>query len=353
MDTENKHIFNHNQSMSTAKNIFKWFIHIGLFLLTFFSTTIAGVLWLNKDPFDLYNFHFGLPYSVSIMFILTCHELGHYFAAKYHGIDRTLPYFIPFPPIPVLIQLFGIFFGTFGAVIKIKSVIPSRKTLFDIGAAGPICGFIASLIVLIYGFLNLPSTEFILAIHPDYDFTINASTYAHGIPLIFGDNILIMTLRNLLTDPTLQFVPPMSEIYHYPFLCAGWFGLLVTALNLMPLGQLDGGHIVYAMFTNSAKKIARITFFALIALGLPAIIDVLIRILLGFLLKRDIGQIIPFTEHTNTAWLFWALIAYFILKIYHPPVPDETPLDSKRIALGWICLFIFIVSISLNPISIG
>lgn len=354
MEYERDQLFRENYHYRILlKQIFKWSLHIGLFLLTFFSTTIAGVLWLNKDPFDLNNFHLGLPYSVSIMFILTSHELGHYFAARHHKMDTTLPYFIPFPPIPALIQLFGIFFGTFGAVIRIKSVIPSRKALFDVGSAGPICGFIASLIVLIYGFLNLPSPEFILSIHPDYDFTINASTNPHGIPLVFGDNLLMMGLRSLLTDPSTQFVPPMSEIYHYPFLCAGWFGLLVTALNLIPLGQLDGGHIVYAMFHKSYRKVTRIVFISLILLSLPAVLDSAIRIFLGFLLNQDIGPIIPLAKYTSTAWLFWALIVYFILKIYHPPVPDETPIDDKRYALGWFCILMFILCVSLNPISVG
>jgi membrane-associated protease RseP (regulator of RpoE activity) len=351
---------NQDQTLNTqtrkrlnTKQVFRWFLHLGLFLLTFFSTTIAGVLWVNKDPFELSNFYIGIPYSLSILFILACHEFGHYFAARYHKIDTTLPYFIPFPPIPLLFQLFGVTFGTFGAVIRIKAAVPSRKVLFDIGTAGPIAGFIASLLVLIYGFLNLPSREFILAIHPDYNFLINSSAGADGIPLAFGNTLLYSGLKDLLTSPSAQFVPPMSEIYHYPFLCAGWFGLFVTALNLIPIGQFDGGHLIYSMFGGLHKRIARTSFFILLAMSLPSIADTLLRLMLGVILKRDIDQIIPFAQYSSSAWFFWSLIAFYIIKLYHPPVPDDTRLDSRRMAIGWFCIMIFVLSISLNPITIG
>jgi membrane-associated protease RseP (regulator of RpoE activity) len=279
--------------------ITRWLVHLGLFLFTFFSTTIAGILWMNRDPFELNNFYLGVPYSLSILFMLSCHEFGHYFAARYHKVNTTLPYFIPFPPIPLLYQLFGITFGTFGAVIRLKTVVPSRKILFDIGVAGPISGFIASLLILIYGFLNLPSPEYILAIHPDYNFALNASAGAQGVPLAFGNTILFAGLRELLTNPSVQFVPPMSEIYHYPFLCAGWFGLLVTALNLIPIGQFDGGHLIYSMFSGLHKKIARTSFVILLAMSLPSLADTLLRMLLGIILKRDIGQIIPLAQYSS------------------------------------------------------
>jgi membrane-associated protease RseP (regulator of RpoE activity) len=336
----------------TVDAVLRWLLHLGLFLLTFFTTTIAGVLWLNKDPFELSNFYLGIPYSVSILFILACHEFGHYFASRYHHVDATLPYFLPFPPIPVLLQLF-LNFGTFGAVIRTKSVVPSKKAMFDIGVAGPIAGFFASLIVLIYGFLHLPSQNFILSIHPDYDFALNASASAQGVPLAFGKTFLFSGLQSLLTHPSIQFVPPLSEIYHYPYLCAGWFGLFVTALNLIPMGQFDGGHLIYAMFGKFHRRIAQTSFYILLALSAPSLSDSVLRILLGLVLKRDVGQIIPLAQYSWSAWFFWALIALYVVKLFHPPVADETPIDGRRMAIGWFCIVIFFLSFSLNPFTLG
>jgi len=332
--------------------ISRWLLHLGLFILTFFTTTIAGVFWLNKDPFELSNFSLGIPYSVAILFILASHEFGHYFAARHHKIDATLPYFIPFPSIPVFMQLF-LNFGTFGAVIRTKTPIPSKKIMFDIGVAGPIAGFIASLMVLIYGYLNLPPAEFILSIHPDYNFAISTSAGSHEMSLAFGNTLLYSSLKELLTNPAVQFVPPMSEMYHYHFLCAGWFGLFVTAMNLIPMGQFDGGHMIYAMFGKFHRKIALISFYILIGLSIPSLSDTIIRLFFELVYKRDIGQIIPFAEYSWAAWFFWAMIALYIVKLYHPSVPDETPLDSRRTAIGWFCIIIFILSFSFNPITIS
>jgi membrane-associated protease RseP (regulator of RpoE activity) len=353
MDTDQDQTVNtRKKNRKRIAMVLRWFFHFGLFILTFFTTTIAGVLWLNRDPFELGNFYLGIPYSIAILFILASHEFGHYFASRYHKVDATLPYFIPFPPIPVLLQLF-LNFGTFGAVIRTKTIIPSKKALFDIGVAGPIAGFIASLLVLVYGFLHLPSPEFILAIHPDYNFAINASVGSHGMPLAFGNTILYSGLKDLLTNPSLQFVPPMSEMYHYPFLCAGWFGLFVTALNLIPMGQFDGGHVIYAMFGELHRKIARISFYALLVFSIPSLSDTILRMLFEFVYKRDVGQIVPFAQYSWSAWFFWAMIALYIVKLNHPPVSDKTPVDLKRMAIGWFCIIIFILSFSLNPITIG
>ena len=154
--------------------------HVALFLVTFLTTTIAGMLWQNE--IDLANLWIGLPYAFSALFILSCHEFGHYFAAKYHHVRVTLPYYIPLPPIPQFIN-----FGTMGAVIRTRQQIPNRKALFDIGIAGPLAGFVASILVLIYGFMTLPGHDFLLGIHPDYDFTLGASASAgDGLTLTFG-----------------------------------------------------------------------------------------------------------------------------------------------------------------------
>ena len=183
--------------------------HLILFLITFVTTVIAGTEWITgtMGPFDFESLLIGLPYSLSALFILATHEFGHYFAAKFHKVKATLPFFIPIPPIP------GFFnFGTMGAVIKTKSEIPTNKAMFDIGVSGPIAGFIASIIVLIYGFSNLPGVDYILAIHPDY---FSPEYGKDTITLEFGSNILFLFLQNIFTSPN-DFIPPMTEVYHYP-----------------------------------------------------------------------------------------------------------------------------------------
>jgi membrane-associated protease RseP (regulator of RpoE activity) len=325
----------------------QYLLNLSLFVLTFFTTTVAGVQWVNKDPFELSNFAFGLPYSLSILFILGTHELGHYFAARYHSVKATLPYFIPFPPLPFFLN-----FGTLGAVIRTRSVVPSRKVMFDIGIAGPLAGFGACIIVLVYGFLTLPAPSYILSIHPEYDFVINQVPGSEGMQLEFGQTLLFTTLANLLTDPSNQFVPPMSEIYHYPYLCVGWFGLFVTAMNLFPLGQFDGGHIIYTMFGDAHRKIARLAFLALLVLGLPSVLDSFARMTLGIITREPVAQLIPYSEYSWGGWFLWAMISYFIVKLYHPPVPDETPLDEFRMKLGYSGFAVFIVSFSFIPFTI-
>ncbi|MDE3059049.1 MAG: site-2 protease family protein [Bacteroidota bacterium] len=273
----------------------------------------------------------GLPYSISILFILSCHEFGHYFAARYHKVEATLPFFMPFPAIAGFLN-----FGTLGAVIRTRSPIPSKKAMFDIGVAGPIAGFIATLLVLVYGFVNLPGREFILRIHPDYFSPVKRIPQG-GVDLAFGNTAMYDLLKSLLTDPRRHFVPPMTEMYHYPFLCTGWFGLFVTAMNLLPVGQLDGGHISYTMFGDKHKIISRIAFTVIIIIGL-----------IGFL------PLLGMTSSFGwTGWLFWGLILFFVVKLDHPPVLNEEPLDSTRTLIGWAALFIFLLSFSPSPFSIS
>lgn len=306
----------------------KILLHTTLFLITFFTTTVAGVSWLNMDVYQLENFVYGLPYASSLLFILTVHEFGHYFAARYHGVEATLPFYIPFPPIPTFLN-----FGTLGAVIRTKSVIPDKKVMFDIGVAGPIAGFIASIGILLYGFTHLPGKEFILQIHPDY-FIPHPQT---GLALNLGTPILYNMLSLFFTNPMNEFVPPMSEMYHYPYLLAGWFGLFVTAMNLIPIGQLDGGHLSYTMFGERHKIISRIVFAVLLFLGLAGSLEI-------------------FDIHTGfgwSGWLFWALILFFVVKLNHPPVEEESELDEGRKIIGWITFIIFLLSFVPAPFSLS
>ncbi len=311
----------------------KILLPVSLFIVTFITTTLAGYEWMKgiAGPIELYQLSAALPYSLSILFFLACHEFGHYFAARYHKVVTTLPYFIPF------ISLEGLFlnFGTLGAVIRTKSRIENTKALFDIGVAGPLAGFVAALGILIYGFTHLPPIEYLLAIHPDY---FEPGYGAQSLSLSFGDTILFSILRTVFA-PEGAFVPPMSEIYHYPYLCVGWFGLFVTSMNLIPVGQLDGGHICYGLFGEEQHyKIASISIIVLIVFGV-----------LGILQSFVFGWI-PFGW---SGWLFWAVILYFIVKVKHPPVAEEIELDGKRKITGYIALLIFILCFSPSPFVIS
>jgi membrane-associated protease RseP (regulator of RpoE activity) len=307
------------------ENKFSFLINIALFLLTFFTTTIGGVFWANQDPYQLENFSYGLTYSFLILLVISTHEFGHYFAARIHKVPVTLPYYIPFP------FIFLNPFGTIGAVIRMKARYYSRKALLDIGAAGPIAGWITSVIILIIGFTNLPSINYLYNIHPEFR--------TSGIPLkglTFGNNILFIVFEKIFTSSPNTFMPPMSEVYHYPFLCVGWFGLLITSLNMLPVGQLDGGHISYAMFGDKHKYVAYMVFILLIIFGLLGLFP-----LLG--VNNNIGSI---------NWLIWAILIFFVIKIKHPPTYSESeePLDSTRMLIGWLTYFIFIVSFYPVPV---
>lgn len=334
-------------SFATKRFDLRVLIHALLFIATFFTTTVAGVQWVGRDFFELDNFRYGLEYSFAILFVLGSHEFGHYFAARYHNVKTTLPFFIPFPPLPFFLN-----FGTLGAVIRTRSVIPSKKTMFDIGVAGPIAGFVACLIVLIYGFSTLPGPQYILSIHPNFDFKLNADPTSNGIPLEFGGTLLYNLLQNFFTDPTTQFVPPMSEMYHFPFLCVGWFGLFVTAMNLIPIGQFDGGHILYTMFGEKHRSIARWSFIGLLVLGLPSILDSVIRSTASFFSNTPVPRIIPFSQYSWGGWFLWALISYYVVKLYHPPISDEIPLDEGRMLIGWFSMVMFVLCFSFAPFTI-
>lgn len=306
----------------------KYTAHILLFLLTFFTTTLAGVEWLVRDPLELSNFPSGLTYSLLLLLMLSAHEFGHYFAAKFHGVRTTLPFYIPAPSFLGLNP-----FGTMGAVIRIRSAIPSRRALFDIGAAGPIAGFIVTAAVLAIGFYTLPSKEYLYSIHPEY--ALMSSIPAGG--LRFGDTIFYVLFSKLFTSAN-AFVPPMNEMYHYPFLCVGWFGMLITAMNLIPIGQLDGGHISFSLFGSRYNIIGQVSLVILVVLGLSGLLP-----LIG----------INF-EYGWFGWFFWAMILVLMMrvfKLHRSPVLDDTPLDPMRRSIGWLCIIIFVGCFPLVPFS--
>lgn len=321
--------------------------HVALFLITLVTTTIAGMLWQNQ--IDLAHFATGLPYALSALFILSCHEFGHYFAARYHGVRVTLPYYIPLPPLPQFIN-----FGTMGAVIKTRAQIPDRRALFDIGVAGPVAGFIASVAVLAYGFMTLPGQDFLLAIHPDYDFALHTSASAEpGFALTFGKTALYGLMEQLFSRPG-AYVPPMTEMYHYPFLVTGWFGLLVTALNLLPAGQLDGGHITYAMFGRRQHLVGRITVWVLGTVGALGILPGLMELAgYGETAAAFMEAFGNYQAWFWPGWLFWALLIVFVVKVKHHDIDDYQGLTDGRRLLGWTSYGIFLLCLSPAPIYLG
>ena len=216
-------------------------VHILLFMLTVFSTLLAGALMQGanviSNPISIFK---GIPFSLTLLLILGTHEFGHYYYAQKHNVEASLPYFIPAPPFIFLI-------GTFGAFIQIKSAIKNREALLQIGAAGPIAGFVVAVPSLIFG-LNISE------VYEKNDMQ-NA--------LLLGDSILMKFLI-WLTHPNLL---ETQDLMLHPVAFAGWIGLLVTMLNLLPIGQLDGGHIAYAMFGKKQQWIARTSLIALIPLS--------------------------------------------------------------------------------------
>lgn len=293
-----------------------FFIHIFLFVLTIFTTAITGSMLRGRNPFESFdNFSLGLPYSFALLTILFFHEMGHYLSARRHRVNVTLPYFIPFF-LPVFHP------GTLGAFIKIKSSIPDKKALFDIGITGPLAGFIVSIIFITIGFARLPDEAGVFAyltdIHPVQDH--------ESLNLTLGSTLLFSFLSDLFNGQRV----PMNELYHFPFLFAGWLGLLVTAINLMPIGQLDGGHITYALFGRPAKALAILAFLLLIGLNVYLI-----------------------TQFDSYVWVLWSLLILVLIRFRHPPTRnDSLDIGRGRRILGWLSYLIFIVSFSPMPLYI-
>lgn len=336
----------------------KFILNIILFVLTFVTTMIAGVQWSGHNFTDLVNLHYGLTYAILIMTFLSAHEFGHYFASRFHKVDATLPYYIPLPPTPAM----PILFGTMGAVIKTRTPIRSRKALFDIGVAGPIAGFIVSIIFIIYGLMTLPGIDYLYNIHPEYLLLYNG--HIPDKSLFFGNTLIYSFLTDIFANPN-GFLPPMNEIYHYPFLNVGWFGLFVTTLNMIPIGQLDGGHVVYAMFgAKVQRKVARYFWWMMVVIGTAALLGVAFDLLRvdspgSFFIFIQNIFLPPLQWIKNNAgwvysgwpgWLFWAFITRFFIKMNHPPVGSNEKLDKKRMVIGWIALFILLLSFSYNGI---
>jgi len=332
-------------------------LHIGLFLLTFLSVTYSAAVFTGVPPggTDFWSqfgsmLWLGLPYSILLIFFLSAHEFGHYFAARSHNVDATLPYYIPMPFIP---------FGTLGAVIRTRSVVPSRRAMFDIGVAGPLAGFVVALAYLVVGMLTMPGIESLYAIHPEYRMMTQIPDWG----LHFGGFLLLDILREILVAPG-RFFPPMNEIYHYPFLCIGWFGMFVTALNMLPVGQLDGGHVVYAMFGRRQPTISRWFMGFILFAGFGSVAALLFDWVQGHSLDSTFlffqGLLRPPLEWLSVhagwwlkgwlGWLLWYAILRLFIRVKHPPTPDETPLDRGRMIVGWVSLAILVLTFSFTGV---
>lgn len=318
----------------------RWWLHVALFVLTFFTTTISGEAWRGVHDFlDLSYFAEGIPYALLVLFFLSSHEFGHFIAARIHGVDATLPFYIPFPGG----SLGSINFGTFGAVIRTRSRVPNDRVMFDIGVAGPIAGFIACIIILAIGFATLPGIEYLRAIHPLYPLQPPGT-----LTLAFGKPLFYSAMEHLFARPGV-FVPPMSEMYHYPFLCAGWFGLFVTALNLLPIGQLDGGHLTYTMFgARTHRLLGQAIVVILLALSIPDVLAELAEA--GYFTAPS--WLPSITLPGGSMWFVWALIGTFVIRFHHPPSLEDLTLDVRRRIIGYFAIAIFVLCFIPSPIVI-
>ncbi|MCW7461078.1 site-2 protease family protein [Leptospira limi] len=278
--------------------------HILLFFLTFLTLTYSDIFLNPEIPQTLENYKLyffeNWPYSVSLLFILLAHEMGHYLPARYYGVRASLPYFIPLPFGPI---------GTMGAVIKINDQIPNKKVLFDIGVGGPALSLFLSLVAWTIGI----SLSKVVEIPSDFD--------RSGF-LFFGDSAFTYFSTQWILGP-IDFVT--MDIQAHPLAKAGWVGLLVTAINLLPFGQLDGGHVIYSMFGESYRK--------------------WIHILFGFFL---IFAFIHFT------WLVWGFLIYYVLKVEHPFIKDaKYGIGKTRFLFGIFMLVCFLIIFVPKPIIIG
>ena len=268
-----------------------------LFILTIATTIIAGALQKGVNPFqEPLRLIEGIPFSLTLLTILLTHELGHFFASRTHGVQASLPYFIPAPP-PFLA-------GTFGAVIKTRSPIMDKRALLDIGAIGPLAGFLTSIVVTVIG-LNFSTI-----------ITIPEEKEVLGL----GSSLIFSILSYLVIGP----VPEGQDILLNPIAFAGWIGFFITSLNLLPIGQLDGGHIIYAVFGKWHRLISITMIVTLTVFGI----------------------------FTWQGWLFWAILVT-LLGIKHPPLMDgQIALDRRRKIIGWLSLAVFVLTFIPLPIAI-
>lgn len=298
----------------------RWAVHVVLFLATLFTTTFAGAVLARTiaydNPLDFFTWSYPLPphfarawaagfaFSLPLLAILLCHELGHYLTARRYDLDVSPPYFIPVPLVPS-------FIGTMGAFIRLRTMLSDRRQLFDVGIAGPIAGFVVALPVLAVGLgLSHPAAgqESVAGMVLELD----------GAKAVLGDSLVTLALRHLINGAPALVVHPVAF--------AGWIGMFVTMLNLLPISQLDGGHVLYAALPRWQRRIA-LGFWSLI-------------VVLGWFWR---------------GWLYWGLLVLLLSRgrLGHPPVLDaERPLPPSRRALAWAALLLFLITFAPVPFRI-
>jgi Zn-dependent protease len=362
---------------------------LALLVVTFVTTTIVGGEWMygksllyGDNTLSWAEVLSGMYFSMPFLLILTVHEMGHYVAARLYKIAVTLPYYIPFWLGPFALPSIG----TMGAFIRIKGKIFSRKEFFDIGVAGPLAGFVLAIGVIYYGFTHLPEPEYIFEIHPEYrQYGLDYEQHVYDdLPVVFmlGDNLVFQFFEHFVADP--ERVPNKYEMYHYPWLFAGYLALFFTALNLIPIGQLDGGHVLYGLLgVRRSRIVSRILFLIMVTVSGVGLIPFgtfdfgffagillygwfLSLTLLSF--ERDLKK--------RLLWVIWIVIVQLILGRYapvvgdyslylffsfligrflgvdHPVAIDNRPLSTGRRILGWITLAVFVVSFTPRPLYV-
>lgn len=305
-EVNGKHVV-HVMSGRIRRQPIRWTWNLVLFIATFLSVLYVGTMMglselaasnaplaqrLANNPLpELWR---GLPYALSILLILGAHELGHFFAARYHRVHVSLPYFIPMP--------FNLL-GTMGAVILQREPHRNRKVLLDVGAAGPLFGLIFAIPVLMIGLATAPTGPVV----PGGIVEGNSFIYALAKTITFG-----------------EFLPNGSiDVYMNQLTTAGWVGLLVTALNLIPIGQLDGGHIVYSLVGNRARWLFFPVIIALIAL-----------------------------TFVSDIWFFWLVLLLLFGRVYAVPLDAITPLDTRRRVVAFLALVVFVLTFVPIPLSV-
>lgn len=281
-------------------------VNLALFLATVVTTLLAGTLLLGGvPPAELWRepgrILVGLPFAASLLGILGVHEFGHYALGRHHGMPITLPYFIPVPPVPPFLL------GTLGALIRLRGAVRDRRALFDMAVAGPLAGLVVAVPILAFGL----SRSRILP---------PAALSGEGLEL--GDSLLLKLIQWLVLGP----LPADHVVVLHPVATAAWFGFFVTALNLIPAGQLDGGHIVYALFGRRHALISKLTVGALVAAGVV------------------FGSI---------NWLVWAVLIVTLMGFRHGPTMDDiTTLGPGRRALGLLALVLLFLLVPPVPLSV-